>query len=108
MTTLRISPPRWMISCRRRRLADAMTKPRSSRERYRRFLEDYRSGRLDEATDAAEGLKSVAETGTEAEPKAGGRGMLRGKRREYLRDYFRWLRPHRFRIAVVFAFALVS
>jgi ATP-binding cassette subfamily B protein/subfamily B ATP-binding cassette protein MsbA len=33
---------------------------------------------------------------------------LRGKRREYLREYVRWLWPHRYRIGAVFAFALVA
>jgi ATP-binding cassette, subfamily B, bacterial len=78
-----------------------MTKLRSSRERYRQFLEDYKKHRLDEAAEEAETGKPVPDA------KAGG-GLLRGKRREYVRDYLRWLRPHRFRIVVVFLFALAS
>src|SRR5512133_1201118 len=60
----------------------------SSKGRYRGFVEDYRQGRVgDEKPN---------------EPK------LAGKRREYLRDYIRWLAPHRSGIAVVFALALVA
>jgi len=69
-----------------------MTHPRSSRERYRKFLEDYKARRLDDTTEAEEA------------PSPG----RRGKRREYLRDYLRWLRPHRYAIAAVFGFAVVA
>ena len=68
-----------------------MTHPRSSRERYRKFLQDYKARRLDAA----------AEEGGEAPAPS-------GRRREYLRDYLRWLRPHRYAIAAVFGFALVA
>jgi ATP-binding cassette subfamily B protein len=34
--------------------------------------------------------------------------LLSGRRREYLRDYMRWLAPHRYAIAVLFALALVT
>src|SRR6185436_19636302 len=37
---------------------------------------------------------------------SGSRGQRRGKRREYLRDYARWLRPHRYGIIAVLVFAL--
>jgi ATP-binding cassette subfamily B protein/subfamily B ATP-binding cassette protein MsbA len=77
----------------------------SSRQRYREFVEEYNSGRLDEAVDAAAG-KKLLEAAAEAGP--GQKGMLRGKRREYLREYVRWLWPHRYRIGVVFTFALVA
>src|SRR5438034_693306 len=52
-----------------------MTKPpRSSRQRYRAFVQDYTQRRLDdEAAGASQPLD-------------------RGKRRAYLRDYLRWLR----------------
>jgi ATP-binding cassette subfamily B protein/subfamily B ATP-binding cassette protein MsbA len=69
---------------------------RSSRERYRRFLQEYREHRLDEASEAGQdaGLSE--------------RRPAPGKRREYLRDYLRWLWPHRFATAAVFLFALLA
>jgi ATP-binding cassette subfamily B protein/subfamily B ATP-binding cassette protein MsbA len=70
-----------------------MSGPRSSRERYRKFLQDYKARRLDDSTEA------------EGEAPSPGR---RSKRREYLRDYLGWLRPHRYAIAAVFGIALVG
>ena len=84
-----------------------MTHPSSSRQRYREFVEEYKSGRLDEAVDAAAGKKLLAESAADAAGPAS-KGILRGKRREYLREYVRWLWPHRYRISVVFTFALIA
>jgi ATP-binding cassette subfamily B protein/subfamily B ATP-binding cassette protein MsbA len=67
----------------------------SSRERYRTFVDDYRHRRL------GDGESKQADDKPEAQKGAG------GKRREYLREYLRWLRPHRFQLAAVFALALV-
>ncbi len=75
-----------------------MNQPRSSRARYRAFLEDYRKRRLDEVVDA----------GKDTPPPSESKGLLRGKRKEFLRDYLKWLRPHRRAVAVVFVFALVA
>ncbi|MEO5815690.1 MAG: ABC transporter ATP-binding protein [Gemmatimonadaceae bacterium] len=77
-----------------------MTHPTSSRQRYHEFVEDYKHGRLDDAAEAAAGQKSVVAVES--------KGILRGKRREYLREYVRWLWPYRFRIGVVFTFALIA
>ncbi|MDP3939262.1 MAG: ABC transporter ATP-binding protein [Deltaproteobacteria bacterium] len=65
---------------------------RSSRQRYREFVKQYKQGRLDEATD---GAQPKAEDG----PK--------GRRRQFLRDYLRWLTPHRGALAGVFLLALL-
>ena len=35
-------------------------------------------------------------------------GPSRGKRREYLREYLRWLWPHRYAVGTVFALALLG
>jgi ATP-binding cassette subfamily B protein/subfamily B ATP-binding cassette protein MsbA len=70
-----------------------MTRPRSSRQHYDAFRNHYRRGTLDEVAD-----------GTPGAPPA--HGAPRKRRREYLRDYFRWLWPHRYAIAVIFALAL--
>jgi ATP-binding cassette subfamily B protein len=84
-----------------------MTHPSSSRQRYREFVEDYKHGRLDEAAESAAVKKAGAEPGSEVAAPAS-KGVLSGKRREYLREYVRWLWPHRSRIGVVFTFALIA
>jgi ATP-binding cassette subfamily B protein len=68
-----------------------MERFRSSRKRYLSFVQDYRKHRLDEAASRAD-LKD----------KAG------GKRREYLREYLRWLGPHRFSVGALFVLALIG
>ena len=55
---------------------------RSSRERYRAFLEDYKKRRLDDEPEAGKGDATAS---SESKPKP--KGLLRGKRREYVRDY---------------------
>ena len=64
----------------------------SSRRRYRDFVQQYKLRRLDDGSDDK---KKDGDT-----PKA--------RRREYLRDYVRWLKPHRVQVATVFALALVA
>jgi ATP-binding cassette subfamily B protein len=79
------------------RVTDTKSRPRSSRQRYQGFVEDYKQGRVDESIETGETKPSpVAERGT------------RGKRREYLREYLRWLRPHRFAVGGVFLLALLT
>lgn len=70
--------------------------PKSSRERYEYFRQDYRKDRLDETAEAGDGEKK----GPAAAP--------RGKRREYMREYLRWLKPHRHAIALLFILALLT
>jgi hypothetical protein len=67
----------------------ALRGPRSSRQRYRDFRRDYRQRRLEEPDEA----------GGEA-PAPESRHLRRGKRREYLREYLRWLWPHRYAVGV--------
>ena len=74
----------------------ALRGPRPSRHRYHDFRRDYRQQRLDDA----------AESGSR--PEADSPDRRRGKRREYLREYLRWLWPHRFAVAAVFVLALVT
>ena len=69
----------------------------TSHERYRTFVDDYRHRRLEDPD-----LKKDAA----AEGKPAG-GLVAGRRREYLRDYLRWLWPHRFQLASVFLLALL-
>jgi len=91
--------------------------PRSSRRRYQDFVEKYRTGQLGdgeevETSNASTGGASTAapvSVVAEAEEKPKGllAGLRRGRRREYLTEYLRWLRPHRAQISVVFLLALV-
>ena len=59
---------------------------RSSRQRYREFVTAYKAGRLDAATEG----------GDDGAPPPSG-PEHRTKRRAYLREYVRWLRPYRWR-----------
>ncbi len=98
-----------------------MRHTRSSRHRYRGFVEDYKQRRLDEKADAAKHGKSLsdtadasqngepfdeADTNGDAPPESNGKRRL--KRREYLREYLRWLWPHRYAVGAVFVFALIA
>lgn len=71
---------------------------RSSRQNYHRFRDRYRKRRL---KDPAPGEESIYTPDERSRP-------ARGRRREYLRDYLGWLKPHRAAIAVLFVLALVT
>lgn len=75
----------------------------SSRQRYRQFVDDYKHRRLDAILDAAD---RRPEPGTSGPPPGAAKGMLRGRRREFLREYLRWLRPYRAALGGVFVLAL--
>src|SRR5438309_1082167 len=68
-----------------------MKRPRSSRRRYLSFVKDYREHRLDDPAGQP----------ANAAPKD-------GKRREYLREYLRWLWPHRFGVGALFVLSLIG
>ena len=70
---------------------------RSSRQNYRRFQDRYRQRRLE---DPAPG-EATYTPDERSRPD-------RGRRREYMRDYLGWLKPHRAAIAVLFLLALVT
>jgi ATP-binding cassette subfamily B protein len=82
--------------------------PRSSRRRYRIFVEDYKKGRLDEGSDSTKDQSAAeskpAENTNEPKPAAN----KRKQRRQHLREYLRWLWPHRLSVGVLFAFALLG
>ena len=80
-----------------------MPRLRSSRQRYLKFVEDYRLKRLDEEAAEKKPLLDGGEAGADkpAEPK-----VDKAKRRAYLKDYFRWLWPHRAAISVLLLFAV--
>jgi len=68
---------------------------RSSRKRYQEFVEDYKHKRLDQKSEAEDAGPAPT---TPRRP---------GARRAYLRDYLRWLKPHRYALGGVFVLALV-
>ena len=85
-----------------------MPQPRSSRRRYRIFVQDYKQQRLDEATENRDNNNkagavpaTVESESSEEEPRPN-----RAQRREYLREYARWLWPHRYAVGTVFLLAL--
>lgn len=72
---------------------DRLERSRSSRQRYRLFVQDYQKRRIDKALEEAKG-----NGGTNSPPPS--------TRRGYLREYLRWLWPQRYAVAAVFLFAL--
>ncbi|MEO8077287.1 MAG: ABC transporter ATP-binding protein, partial [Acidobacteriota bacterium] len=68
---------------------------RSSRQRYLGFVRAYKERRLDDP----EKTESASRDAARPAP---------AKRREYLRDYVRWLRPHRTAVVAFFFLALVA
>jgi ATP-binding cassette subfamily B protein/subfamily B ATP-binding cassette protein MsbA len=79
------------------------SRARSSRTRYRGFVRDYRGRRLDATGEVTTGAPAPP-------PDTAPAGLLRlePRRREYLREYLRWLRPHRFAIGAVLLLAFTS
>ena len=85
-----------------------MSHPRSSRQRFRGFVEDYRKRRLDDNQDQDRQPKAVAEPGELEEAPAEKRWWRRAQRRPYLREYVNWLWPHRLSVGAVFGLALLG
>ena len=82
-------------------MATPPRRARTSRERYRSFVTDYRAGRLDEQTTArAGGLLAALPAAAVPDADAKARRWL------YARAYLRWLWPHRRGALLVFALAL--
>jgi ATP-binding cassette subfamily B protein len=80
--------------------------PRSSRRRYRVFVQDYRQQRLDEATDKKGAITPRDATDTPSDAAEEESRPSRAKRREYLGEYARWLWPHRYAVGTVLLLAL--
>jgi ATP-binding cassette, subfamily B, bacterial len=83
-----------------------MSQPRSSRRRYGGFVQDYRTSSLDDSLDPAKAAAAAEKTSGPAAVEAKRAG--KAKRRAYLRDYLRWLWPHRFAIGLFFLLALLA
>jgi ATP-binding cassette subfamily B protein len=76
-----------------------MNRSRSSRQRYWAFVQDYRLHRLDETVDSKPGAETPAPDST---------AKHRRQRRKYMRDYLRWLKPHRYAAGALFVLALLA
>ena len=90
-----------------------MSNASSSRHRYRQFVDDYQRGQLDDKIEAAGKKSDEPAPATAPAPALPAEkkpfwGIAAGKRREYLREYLRWLWPHRYRVGAVFVLALVA
>src|SRR5262245_37417431 len=72
-----------------------MNRPRSSQKRYRLFVEDYRHSRLDDDAPPKDAPKEKVK-------------KLPPKRRQYLREYLHWLKPHGVAVGIVFVLALAN
>ena len=82
---------------------NARDRASASRQRYLQFVEDYRRHRLDELNEDQRRL-TVMDAGRR-KPEEGSRKGTAGGRRQYLREYLRWLWPHR---AAVGGFILLA
>ena len=71
-----------------------MNRPRSSRQHYDVFRRDYSQGTLDDKVAGADKQAAKPERGN--------------KRRDYLKDYLRWLWPERWAVAAVFSLAIFA
>src|SRR5882762_6467118 len=84
--------------------------PRSSRDRYRRFVQDYKQRRLDDSEESNENQKQREDSAKDGEkkPTPESKGERKAKRRQYVREYLRWLRPHRYAVGALFVLALLT
>jgi ATP-binding cassette subfamily B protein/subfamily B ATP-binding cassette protein MsbA len=81
--------------------------PRSSRKLVPTLCAGLPHGRLDEALEqAARGKPGQSDTLT-GKPESNGKPQGK-QRRQYLREYARWLWPHRYAVGAVFIFALLA
>ena len=83
---------------------------RTSRQRYLRFVQDYKHGRLDDQVHGPNGLPPSDQPQQSIDGAHSWKPVawLGGQQRQYLREYLRWLWPHRFGVAIVFALALAG
>jgi ATP-binding cassette subfamily B protein len=78
---------------------------RTSRQRYARFVQDYKTGRLDpdEIEQKPKKQEDESQPVEEVKPEA-----RKAKRRQHLRAYFHWLWPYRYAVSGVFLLALIA
>lgn len=76
---------------------------RSSRQRFKKFQEDYRLRKLDDEAEK----KDKKPADSDSEPEAAPQPKDKAKRRQHVREYMRWLMPHKVAVIIVFLLALV-
>src|SRR5262249_31288268 len=88
----------------------ALRPPRSSRERYRGFVKEYKREKLDSKDDSGYDEQVAADSKEEKPSRSPLEfwGFGRAKRREYLREYLLWLWPHRYSVTALFVLALLA
>jgi ATP-binding cassette subfamily B protein/subfamily B ATP-binding cassette protein MsbA len=93
----------------------SQNRPRSSRRRYLEFVEDYKAKRLDALLERGEEPMAAPANGDGQVPErapadvqdtAIDRTERSARRRRYLREYFRWLNPHRLAVCVFSSLAV--
>ena len=86
-----------------------MTRPHSSRQRYNEFVKSFRARELDAEGQTESGKSTRIESESPAATKGATDKKTKSvKRRAHMREYLRWLKPHRPAVVVVFALALVG
>jgi ATP-binding cassette subfamily B protein len=89
--------------------------PRSSRQRYLKFVDDYKQRRLDALLEGDKLEGNREDKPADEKPAESKRsswqealGLKRGKRREYLREYLAWLWPYRYAVVILALLALFT
>ncbi|MFI5233855.1 MAG: ABC transporter ATP-binding protein [Gemmatimonadales bacterium] len=77
----------------------------SSRQRFKRFVDDYRHHRLDDLNEDHKRLTATEVGGPKSED--GARPRRSAGRRKYIREYVGWLKPHRYAVGGFILLALV-
>jgi ATP-binding cassette subfamily B protein/subfamily B ATP-binding cassette protein MsbA len=89
----------------------SQNRSRSSRRRYRQFVEDYKAKRLDALLEREERPSASADgdgaSSAETRDSEAAKAARNARRRRYLREYFRWLKPHRAAVIAFISLALV-
>src|SRR6266404_5031378 len=87
----------------------ALRPPRSSRQRYLKFVADYQARRLEISEGDEKEASPDEKAGEQKQPwPLATFGLKRGKRREYLREYLAWLWPYRYAVIVLAVLALLT
>ncbi|HKS06622.1 MAG TPA: ABC transporter ATP-binding protein [Gemmatimonadaceae bacterium] len=99
------------------------TRPHTSRQHYDVFVEDYKHKRLDEVTELRDkggtpANQLPAQSDNNGNSDNGGNSdndgnsdavtakKAKGRRKQHMREYMRWLWPHRYGVAFMFLLAL--